>query len=291
MKRILLYVICVLFAAGINSCSNDDLDTETGLVVALSILQQDAVNDITIWAFDAQGVLRQQYDYPTAKEAAATLIHIPEGKYTLVGATNLKESFTHNATAEITRIEELLITIRNASSSPAHAHYGVVTADVKATGITRATLSLNRCMAELSITIVNVPTEVVSAKLEVLNSSKGFYPAVSKLHPESAMVDLGEVRASDKKMKFPLKRLMPTVAAISRTESEPKAQLRLVVNYSDGNSLTFELETPAIQNGGEYTPQIEYSILRTGVVINITTINGWVELPPIYGEILKPDNI
>lgn len=290
MKRTLLYMICVLFAASTNSCGKDDHNTETGLVVAPSILQQDAVNDITIWAFDAQGVLRQQYGYSSAKEEATALIQIPEGKYTLVGATNLKENFTHNAVVGTMRLEELLLVIGNASSSPAHAHYGIAAADVKASGVSYASLTLGRSMTELSVEIVNVPSEVVSAKLEVLNSSKGFYPATSKLHPETTTVDFGQVAVVERKVVFPLKRLMPTVGATARVDGELKTQLRMTLNYSDGNLLTFELETPILQNGGTYTPKIEYNILRPGIVIRVTTINGWIELPPIHGEILNSDN-
>lgn len=282
-------MVCILFAATIHSCK-DNHDMEAGLALTLSLLQQDETDDITLWAFDGQDVLREHKSYVSAKEVAASLIQIPEGKYTLVGATNLKESFMHNAVVGTTRLEELLVVISNASASPTHIHYGVATADVKQSGITYASMALGRSMAELSFEIVNVPAEVVSVKLEVLNSSKGFYPATSRLHPETTTVDFGQVAVTDRKVVFPLKRLMPTVATVTRADNDLKAELRMTLNYIDGNSLTFELETPVLQNGGTYTPKIEYNTLRPGMVIEINTINGWIELLSIQGEILNPDN-
>lgn len=282
-------MVCCLLMAVVSSCSKSDHNTEKGLAVALSLVQADRVNDVILWAFDANGVLRQEYNFESPKELTSKLLDIPSGKYTVVAASNLNESFAYTTSMGTTRIEELLITINNASSSPSHSHYGVATVDVATSGISYAHVSLTRSMAELSFTVTGVPTEVASAKLEVVNSTKGYYPGAARLHNETATVDFGQITPSNGRLEFETKRLLPTTSSATRSD-DLKTMLRMTMVYTNGGILVFDIEAPALQNSGIYTPEITYATFRPGVVIGITPINGWVELPPINGEILNPTN-
>lgn len=82
---------------------------------------------------------------------------------------------------------------------------------------------------------------------------------------------------------------MPVVAMPTRADEDIKTSLQMIFVYENGGRLTFDVETPMLQNGGVYTPIIEYSVLRPGIVVEINDINGWIELPAIEGEILNPN--
>lgn len=284
----LIYLLIALISLA--SCTDDAHQSEQGLAVTLQ-QSGDAIHDVALWAFDAQGILAAEFYFETPQAVAKELISLADGSYTIVAASNIKKAFAHNAVVGKTQLNELLITINEASSSPIHSHYGVSQAILTAGIVTRVNLSLNRSMAQLQFTISNVPVEVVSARLQVLNSSIGYYPAINRLHPQSQAVDLGSIGVENGALTFADMNLMPVVPLNTRAEDTNLSTLMwLTLTYANGGVLSFALEAPALQNGGVYTPNINYSVLRPGAITLISSINGWIEQEAIHGEILNPEN-
>lgn len=285
-----LYILVISLFVTIAGCNKESHDTECGAVPALTEQKNDAVNDIHLWVYDHNGKEMSQHSYSSYTEVAATLLPLPAGEYTFVVATNLTEPFkVQKGTAAATDLENLYVKLNGPSASPAHAHYAVQHTTVSAEGITRVPLAMNRVMTEMGFTIKNVPAEVVKATLQITNAAEGFYPGIRKLSPQTALVSLGEQYPADGVLSFPMKQIMPVIMPMNRSgEATPKTLLQLTLTYITGDTHIFDLEAPATQNGNTYMPEIEYSILRLGVTIEINAINGWVELPPISGEVLNP---
>lgn len=288
-----LYIIAISLLIIMTSCRKDDHNTERGAALALTEQTGDVVNNLHLWVYDNNGKDVAEHRYDSYTELAATLLPLPAGEYTFVTATNITEPLfkVQKDTTAVTDLESLYIRLNDASASPVHIHYGVQRAMVAAEGITRVPLAMNRAMAEMSFKIKNIPAEVVKATLKIINTTEGFYPGICKLSAQTATASLGEQSPQGGVLTFPEKRVMPVVMLIVRSgETEVKTLLQLTMTYTTGATLTFNLEMPAIQNGGSYTPEIEYSILRPGITIEVNAINGWIEEPPINGEILNPTN-
>ena len=283
-----LFILTISLLAIVAGCKKDD--PERGAALVLTEQNNDAVSSLHLWVYDNNGKEVSEHRYGSYTEVAAVLLPLSVGEYTFVVATNITDPFkVQKGTTTATDLENLYVRLNDASASPVHVHYGVQRATVTAEGITRVPLAMNRTMAEMSFTIKNIPAEVVKATLKIINTTEGFYPGISKLSAQTATASLGEQTPVNGTLTFPVKRVMPVVMPMVRGgEAELKTLLQLTVTYTNGGTLTFDLEAPAMQNGGSYTPEIEHSILRTGITIEINLINGWVGLPPGNGEILNP---
>ena len=316
-----LYLIAISLLVMMAGCAEKNHDVEYGAVLTLTEPNNDPVNSLHLWVFDADGRELSEHRYSSYSEVAGTLLPLSVGNYTFVAATNITEPFvvekgtgtgsTDKNSAEnaggsaTTDLVRLYIRLTNPSASPAHVYYGVQQATVAAEGITRVPITLNRALAEISFTIKNIPAEVQKATLKVTNTAEGFYPGIGKLSAQTAIASLGEQTPVGGVITFPMQRMMPVVkpaatdAAGSRSlgstemprsdDTELKTLLQLTVTYTNGTTLTFDLEAPAILNGGTYIPEVEYAILRPGLTVEINGINGWTEMQPIEGEVLNPN--
>lgn len=274
------------------SCCDNNHNNENGLSLSITLNQtDDEINDIAIWVFNNNDVLDAEFYFDSPEALTKDLIQLPEGEYTVVAVTNIKNTFTHNAIPGTTTLQELLITINDPSSSPIHSHFGVAKALLSADEVTRISLLLNRSMAQMQLSIHNTPAEVIKAHLKVLNSSTGYYPGISRLHSESVAVDFGEIILTNGSLVFDDKNIMPVVSLLTRdADTTLKTSMQLTLHYNNGGILSFTLQSPALQNGGIYTPEINYSSLRPSVTTIISPINGWIEQPSLNDEILNPDN-
>ena len=284
----LLYALIVPILFFTSCCKDSDSDCKKKIIVTL-VSTEDPITDVTLWTFGADNTLKQIYEFTSLQDASITITHLPVGEYQIVAVTNTNDAFTHNSVIGTTTLSELLLTINNPSLSVAHSHYGATTVTMEQGRVSKAQIALRRTMAEMQFTIKDIPSEVVSAQLYVLNSSIGYYPGASRLHSDVATVDLGHITPQSGLLQFDNKRLMPTVSMPTKAAGDVKTILKLILHYDNGGELPFHVETPALQNGGVYTPVITYSQLRPGITTEINTINGWVELPPINGEILNPN--
>lgn len=285
MKRI-LYIVVMCFV--LTSCSKDQHDNEQGLAVAFEISDSDPLDAVTIWVFSSDNILKEEYRYSSAREQAANYLPLPAGEYSVVAVTNMTDAFECNAVKGSTTLDGLFVELKAPSASPPHIHYTKATATVKATGITVVAMPLSRVLAELQFTIKNIPPEVVRVEAQIANTTKGFFPGVGKLSTETQTTDLGMVTPVGGVISFPKMQLMPVVEYVTRAD-ELQTHVRFTFHYDNGGSITFTAQTPAMQNGGVYTPEIEYALFRPGVTLQINAINGWVELPAINGEILYPN--
>lgn len=280
---------CLL--TGLSSCDKEVHNGERGLVIELSNPNKDAVTDLRVWLYDKQGKQVDDLHYTSYSDVAKSLLDYPAGDYTVVVATNIMEPFrVEKLSTEATDLENLFVKLTDPLASPAHAHYGTQKVTVKTTGTTLVAITLGRALAEMSLTLKNVPDEVLYATAVVTNCADGFYPGLGKLSANTTAVIMGEKTAPrNGVLTFPLMKLMPIIAPTTRAD-ELKTFITLSIHYSNGGTLTFNIEAPVLQNGGSYTPEVEYSILRPGITIEINDINGWVGLPPITDEILNPIN-
>lgn len=292
------YIILVAFAfTFMCSCAKDsDHNKEQGIALSIeTTVPTDPISQVTVWIFSkTDHVLRHEHRFTKFDDLASTLLPISAGEYDVVVVTNVTPSFEHNAIIGETKSEELLLNIKNASSSPHHLHYGSAKVEVSPTRITPLKVAIKRALAQIQLTIKDLESTVTRASAEILNSSDGFYPAAEKLSTNSAMVSLNEVAVNENhKIVFPTQRLMPVVPLAGRyeqTSTEVKTLMQLIFRYESGYVLSFQVEMPQIENGGEYRVEISGYELQPGVTLQITPINGWQDNTPINGEILNPNN-
>lgn len=296
------YIIMCLLAMLCTACDKDAHKDEKGVTVSLSLPGEDAVNDTRLWVYQPDGLLLKEYHDTNPQELS--LKPLAPGDYVLIAATNLVAPFsTDQAMADgVKPYEGLLFQLDEPSASPAHAHYGVQTLQVDADGMAHAEVKMSRILAELQFTIKGVPAEVVEVEASITNVAKGFLPYSRQLLPATEVAHLGKVSPQNGVISFPLQRLMPVVKRLmpvvdpavkrqTRVADVPTTvttHLQFTFRYANGNTITFDAEAPAMENGGTYTPEIKYEQFRPGVTLQINAINGWVELPDIHGDLLNP---
>lgn len=290
-----LYIIMCLSAMLFTACDKDAHKDEKGVTVNLSLPGEDAVSDTRLWVYRPDGLLLKGYHDTNPK--VLYLEPLAPGDYVLIAATNLVAPFsTGQVIADGVKSHEgLMFQLDEPSASPAHAHYGVQTLQVSADGIAHAEVKMSRILAEIQFTIKSVPAEVTEVEANVTNVAKGFLPYSRQLLPATHVASLGKGSPLNGVISFPLKRLMPVVKPVverqTRTGDAPTTVTTLLqfsFRYADGNTITFDAEAPALENGGTYTPEIKYEQFRPGVTLQINAINGWVELPDIHGDLLNP---
>lgn len=289
-------IMCLSGIILFTACDKDAHKDEKGVTISLSLSGEDVVNDTRLWVYQPDGLLLKEYHDTNPQELS--LEPLAPGDYVLIAATNLVVPFsTDQAIAEgVKPYEGLLFQLDEPSASPAHAHYGVQTLRVNGDGIAHAEVKMSRILAELQFTIKGVPAEVIEVEASVTNAAKGFLPYNRQLLPATDVVNLSKVSPKNGVISFPLTRLMPVVKPVlkqqAHTADAPTTVttfLQFTFRYADGNTITFDAEAPAMENGGTYTPEIKYEQFRPGVTLQINAINGWVELPNIHGDILNPN--
>lgn len=293
MKRIYFITLCIMAVTFLSSCCKDKHE-DNGLAVSLDMQNSpnDSISDIYLWAFDANSVLVAQYHYASTRELGLAVLPLPAGSYKIVAATNIVKPFSFDSKIGTTKLDDFLILLNNASASPSHAHYGVQSVTTEPDCLTRTSILMNRVLAEVRFVIKNVPPEVVSAHAMILNTSKGFYPGISKLSGDTAVADLGKIMPVNGTLSFQPARIMPVVEPPTRADGQDglKTMLQVDVVYSNGGAIQFLAVSPVIKNGGIYDISVLYSIFRPGIKVGISSINGWSASEPINGEILNPDN-
>ena len=281
------WLVCIA-AFLLASCHKDNHEDQQGLTVSLTIPGNDAVSDVHLWVFDSGKVLRYEYSFKSTAAMAGQLLPLPIGEYTIVAGTNLTAPFSYETIIGTTRMDELLIVLTDAKASPAHAHYGVQAVSLTDNTLTQAVVKMNRALAELQFSIRNVPAEVVSVEAEVLNCAKGFYPATGRFTEETAQVDMGKQTPMNGDVTFPLLRVMPVVEPTPmRAAKETKTHIRFIFTFSDGKSTEVEVIAPVMQNGGSYSPEVEYETLKDKVTVDITSIPDWVDDSMGSGEAVE----
>ena len=291
-KTILTIGVTLAMLLGLSACDKDAHKDENGLVVNIVMPGDDAVSDIRLWVYQSDGLLVDEYHYADNNELSSALFPLASGEYVLIAATNLVTPFSTDQAIgnSVKPYEGLAFTLNDASASPAHAHYGVQKVTVKSDDITHTEVAMNRILAELQFTIKGVPANVTKAEAKITNVAKSFLPYSGQLNPYTDIADLGSVTPVDGVITFPMKRLMPVVKAQTRagTESVPTL-LQFTFLYADGETITFNAEAPAMENGGTYTPEVVFDVFRPGMTVTITTINGWAKGETNEGEILNPN--
>ncbi len=307
-KKLVFMALCLIAATSFSSCHKDH--AECGLAVTANLPTDDVPGEVRLWIYKADGALVSEYRYSTIRELGKQRYALPTGEYVLIAANNLVAPFSTDMLVanEAKPYENLLFALDEGSASPAHAHYVAQQVSVDAHAPKRIELKMNRILAELQFTIKGLTEEVERAEIQVMNAAKSFTPYSSRLLPEAEVVNLGSGTPQNGVIAFEMRRLMPVVALAenqnqnlnstesltlaknqSRAEAEVKTLLQFTFYYKDGSTILCNATAPRLENGGTYTPVIDFTLLRPNIVVEINGINGWVEGETSEGEILNPN--
>lgn len=281
-------MVCTLLI--FSSCDKNVHNDEQGVVVVLEMPSSDKAEGVDIQVFNNNAVLSYIYSFATIEDVNSTLLPLPAGEYTLVTTIGTKEHFTTTGQIGTTTLSNFLFIMKDPDSSPNHAHYGVTTVtSVKETN-TQATIKANRIFSEFEPSVINIPDEIEKVEIIIHNIAEGFYPAMHKLTPECCSVSLGEIAPINKRVDFPLHRLMPVVemTAHSRADTEIKTVTEFIFHYQGGHKVSIDATLPEMQNGDSYKIEIVFEDLRTGIVVDLSDINNWGDGNETDGEILNP---
>lgn len=283
----LIALLCCVYS--FISCLRNEI-CPAGVSFSLEKPNDDFLKEIKLFVFSETELLIDSKEYSSSKNLEGSLTVLPPGGYTFVVLTNSNGVFQHNGKVGETYLNEFLVSLSSDARSPEHVHYGQKTVTLAEGTHTSVAIPLNRAMAEFSMLIYNIPDEVTSVRVEILNSATGFYPGPQKLHPAIQPVLLGEGTPENNKFQLDPIRLLPVMTYSSTSvKADVLTHMSVSLSYDNGGEISFSGSGPPLQSGGVYTPEIEYRIFRPGVDFEINSINGWQELPPLFGEILMPD--
>lgn len=290
-QRMKKYLYCILTGFvlwGCFACVGDDTACITGVMVELNTPDSEVLNEAVIWVFAQNDTLVKEYTFKNMPSITQHQILLEPGRYTVVAQTNMGNVFTHNAALNKTVLTDLVVVKNGENDLLEHVHYGVVECVVEPNRIELVSMSLSRAMAEITLSIKNIPNDVRSVAMVVKNAATGYYPAIRKLHPVATPVSLGELYPINNAVIFDKVKLLPVTMSEITKDNLTETYVEFTMAYDNGGVLTFDVKGPALVNGGVYTPEIEYNVFRPGIVIELNSINGWKELPEISGEILSP---
>lgn len=298
-----LYILIILTVLSLFSCDKNAHQDEYEYNVSVGLVMKtpDPVVDTYLWAFDTDGILRYEFSFATPQELASATLPLPEGNYTLIACNHLSDAFDRETEIGSTRLSDLHITQSDANASPEHAHYGMTEISIpyglEGWQWVEAEVTLSRILAELQVSVSDLPEEVSSATAVVANCASGFFPAENRLDDIYAQVHLGDaLKDGNTGMAvFNRIRLMPTIAMTSIRSDEAdsdaaRTRILLTLHYMHGGpDMVIRIEMPPLLNGGVYEVDIPYKDIHPGIILQITDINGWKDATPIYGEILNPE--
>lgn len=267
------------------SCKGDVHENEPGgLSIALAWQDETddtAVKDIRVWIFNAaDGKLVREQQYTDTRALASERYQLGAGQYKVIAAVNLSSPFSANSPASM---DGLLLSLTDASSSPAHAFYGVADATVKsANDVTVITESLQRIMSEMTITINNAPPSSVLTGT-VNKAATGFCPCRQQTNGDSATVTIPSTTAQGSTIQTQTMRLMPTAY------NESQTSLSLQITDAGGHVSYFNIDAPVMNAGGKYEVTLDYNYMRAYMNLSSCTINSWTEGWTYSDEILNPN--
>ena len=278
-----MLLLCIPFA--LTGCESDVHESEEGgLSVALA-WQEDSdatdVSDIRVWIFDANdGSLVKAMQYSDVRTMASERYNLGSGDYKVVTAVNLTTPFS---ASDATSLNGLLFSLAEASASPGHAYYGVVEAEVGSdNAVVSVTDYLHRLLAELTVTISNVPEAAVLTGT-VDNAATGFYPGTTMANTEKAVVTIPSATAQNAVIETQTLRLMPTA------RGEGKTKLSLQITDNDGHANNFDIVAPEMTVGGKYTIALDYRQMSAFMDLSSCTIDTWTAGWTGDADVLNPN--
>jgi len=275
------------------SCDDEAHEEEIGVAVAIGWQDADdkdtEVDDIRLWMYNADGTPAGEYHHTDPRDMAG-LYTLPAGNYLFVTATNLVEPFTaETATVRSTEIAgSLQFSISDSDASPDHAHYSVTEVNVNGNGVQTVSMPLKRILAELTVTITNVPEGTVLTGT-VENAASGLFPTVKDAEggygttsATAAEAALPETTAEGDRLQSAVFRLMPTV------NGDVHSLISLRLRLSDGSVNEYTIEAPVMKPAGKYLFDMDFEEMRPYICLSAHEINGWTEGWTIDGEIPNP---
>ena len=286
-SNILLYVI-VCGLSLLSSCDKSTHKDEKGVVVTLNLPNDDKLEDIDIRIFSSDDVLMLHQNIADANDLASSLIHLEDGDYTIVATSSANGHFTHSEQVGKTILSELLLTMKEPYTAQSHTYYGISEVKVSGESYSNEIIDASSIFAEVSVSVKKLNKDIVSVEMIVKNSAKGVYPAIHKLTKDYNAIHLGKAVVEGNSAQFPILAVMPTVAMTPNSREEHKTFAEFVFHYKNGRKVTMSATLPRIENGGTYNAEVDFTLLKEGVIVNITDIVGWGDGGESDGEILNP---
>lgn len=155
-------------------------------------------------------------------------------------------------------------------------------------GVQTMSMPLKRILAELTVTITNVPEGTVLTGT-VENAANGLFPTVKDTEggygttsATAAEAALPETTAEGDRLQSAVFRLMPTV------NGDVHSLICLRLRLPDGSVNEYTIEAPVMKPAGKYLLEMDFEEMRPHIRLSGHDINGWTEGWTIDGEIPNP---
>lgn len=291
--RMAFFILCSSFFV---SCGDDPHESERGLAIALG-WQDEAdkgtpVNDLRLWIYKENGEPVDEYSYDNARDIASRLYELPAGDYVLVTTVNVVAPLAVEEAIGngVKPYEGLLISLADASASPAHAYYSVTEVRVQGNGVERTAMPLRRVLSELTVTIEGVPEgarlsvvveDAATALSPACKDTEGSYGVTTD---RTSPATLPEALSDGGVVATGVFRLMPTVAGNDRSH------LHFRLTLADGTVQEFDADAPPMRPAGRYEVRLAYTDMKPYMHLYPVCIGDWAEGWMIEGEVLNPNN-
>ena len=241
------------------------------------------VNNIHTIIFGSSGYVVEDASFSALEDVADWIEKLPVGEYDVLITVNMSEDDGYWQRNNV-------VSLVDPSSSPKQAWYAMAHASIKENEMTLAEFVLQRLLASLTITIINVPEEVSidfivnhmasSVNLTAKNGS-GRYGLPSSVPLSVPMRQPTPMRSVT--LTVAAQTLLPTATNYDRTFID--------MNVTDqfGTGTYYLSDTPRMDSGKSYILNLDYTELRSYMYFDTVVINDWMEGWVIGGEIVNPD--
>ena len=240
---------------------------------------------------------KAQTEAGSVEESADWLQQLPAGEYDILVTADMDDPSGYATASNLTRSSSLLapivVSLKDAASSPRQSWYAVTHVTIREDEITVADFKLQHLLPTITVNVTGVPagTKVAVAVERVAESvllteqdANGRYGVPMSKQTTADFGTLTPTAEDASTHCLDGKHLMPTAAGESR------ALLRITTTAPDGTVLTSIADCPRMELGMYYTLDFQYAALAPYMRFEAMTINDWTEGWTISGEILNPTN-
>jgi hypothetical protein len=245
------------------------------------------IDDVKITVSGKDG-FQKHYDFVSPEEAAGALQQLPEGSYKLLVTVNMDEkhgyALSESQTAADNALPATYVSLKDPTSSPQQAWFGLVTATISNGEISIARFQLKRLMSMITIIINGVPSgaSMSATASKVAQSVELTAPQNSTAYHDELALGAFQ-KSADGALHLDNRTLLPTASGYERTI------ITLTTAY-DGTTQQSIIDVPLMERGRYYVLNLDYNGLTPYIHISGIDINAWQQNWTVDGEILNPDN-
>ena len=258
---------------------------------------RSSVDDIKVSVGGQKVSLSKRYD--GVENLSEELLQLPVGEYDVLVTVNMSEAdgFILNGLpatkADVSEplLADVSVSLKDPSSQPAQAWYGLSHVSVTENSISRTEAELQRLLSVLTLNLDKVPagTKVAISISNVAQSvtltavdGMGRYGVPGS--GATDVVQLGTLTATAYgALGVKEFTMLPTAAQCER------CLLTINVTTPAGQELTYIGDAPRTECGKSYTLNLDYSTLKPYMYVASSDISEWDEGWSVTGEILNPN--